>query len=88
MNPLEDLLQKKCPFKPWQFIEAKEVLDWLWYNVSDDELQKWHMESVHEKLDYYLFNYAYSKMGLKPISKCSTNEIEAELKRRKENKEL
>ena len=29
------------------------------------------MEVVHERLDHYLFNYAYNKMGLKPIGKCS-----------------
>lgn len=82
MSALEELLQKDCPFEPWQFIDAKMVLDWLWNNVSDAELQKLHMDSIHERLDYYLFNYAYDKMGLKPISKCSIEELEAELKRR------
>lgn len=83
MNPLEELLQKDCLFEPWQFLNAKMVLDWLWNNVPDAELQKWHMEGVHDRIDNYLFNYAYSKMGLKPISKCSVEELEAELKKRK-----
>lgn len=83
MSALKELLQKDCPFEPYQFIEAKIVLDWLWHNVPDAELQKWHMESVHERLDYYLFNYFYNKMGLKPISKCSINELEEELELRK-----
>ena len=83
MSALEQVLQKECPFEPWQFIDAKIVLDWLWYNVPDAELQKWHMEEVHDRLDYYLFNVAYNKMGLKPLSKCSISELEEELKRRK-----
>lgn len=83
MSALKELLQKDCPFEPYQFIEAKIVLDWLWHNVPDAELQKWHMEGVHERLDYYLFNYFYSKMRLKPISKCSINELEEELELRK-----
>lgn len=87
MSTLEELLQKDCPFEPWQFIECKVVLEWLWGNVNDAELQKWHMEGVHERLDYYLFNYAYNKMGLKPISRCSVEELEAELSRRKGSKD-
>lgn len=83
MDYLEELLQKDCPFEPWQFIEAKMVLDWLWNNVTDKDLQKWHMGNVHERLDYYLFHYAYNKMRLKPICKCSTEELESELKRRR-----
>lgn len=83
MNALEELLQKECPFEPWQFIDAKIVLDWLWNNVPDADLQKWHMEGIHNKLDYYLFNIAYNKMGLKPLNKCSIRELEEELKRRK-----
>lgn len=82
---LKELLQKDCPFEPWQFLEAKFVLDWLWENVPDTELQKWHMESIHERLDHYLFNYAYNKMGLKPIGKCSIDELEQEIERRKSN---
>ena len=85
MSVLDELLQKDCPFEPWQFIETKEVLEWLWNNIDDAELQKWHMESIHDRLNYYLFNYAYCKMGLKPISQCSISELEQELERRKEN---
>lgn len=85
MGALNELLQKDCPFEPWQFLEAKEVLEWLWNNVDDAELQKWHMENIHDRLNYYLFNYAYCKMGMKPISQCSISELEQELERRKEN---
>lgn len=82
-DALKELLQKDCPFEPWQFLEAKYVLDWLWENVPDPELQRWHMESIHERLDHYLFNYTYNKMGLKPIGKCSIDELEQEIERRK-----
>lgn len=87
MNALEELLQKDCPFEPWQFIEAREVLEWLWNNVNDVELQKWHMEAIHDRLNYYLFNYPYNKMGMKPISRCSVSELEQEIKRRKNKEE-
>lgn len=82
---LDELLEKDCPFEPWQFIETKEVLEWLWNNVNDAELQKWHMENIHDRLNYYLFHYTYRKMGMKPISKCSINELEQEIERRKSN---
>lgn len=87
MNTLEALIQKDCPFEPWQFLDAYAVLDWLWDNVDDVELRKWHMEGVHSRLNYYLFNYFYNKMGLKPIGKCSIAELEAEINRRKEEQQ-
>ena len=38
MDALKELLQKDCSFEPWQFLEAKYVLDWLWENVPDADL--------------------------------------------------
>lgn len=83
---LDELLKKECPFEPWMFLAAKEVLDWLTDNVDDSELNKLHVECILEKLDYYLFNYFYSKYGLKPIGKCSIEELELELENRKGEK--
>ena len=44
---LQELLEKDCPFKPYQFLEAKMVLNWLMKNVNDPELEK--------NMDYYCF---------------------------------
>lgn len=76
---LKDLLEKDCPFKPCQFLEAKMVLNWLLKNVNDPELEKIWIITALEKVDNYLFNYFYSKSRLKPLCKCSISEIKAEL---------
>lgn len=82
---LPELLEKDCPFKPYQFLEAKMVLDWLLKNVNDPELEKIWIITALDRVENYLFNYFYSKSGLKPLSKCSTAELEAELEKRKHN---
>lgn len=81
---LEDLLKKDCPFEPWQFLEAKMVLDWLLKNVNDSELDKIRTITIFDRVDDYLFNYFYAKSGLKPLSKCSVAELKDELKKRNE----
>ena len=82
---LPELLEKDCPFKPYQFLEAKMVLDWLLKNVNDPELEKIWIITALDRVENYLFNYFYSKSGLKPLSKCSITELEAELEKRKHN---
>ena len=47
MNALEELLQKECPFEPWQFIDAKIVLDWLW-NYGSIGLTKEHIKRLND----------------------------------------
>lgn len=87
-TPLEKLLQKDCPFAPYYFLLTQEVLKWLLDNVEDAELNKIWVESLTEKIDYYLFNYFYEKSGLKYQNKllkdCTIEELEVELKKRKE----
>ena len=83
MTALEELLQKDCDFEPWQFIDAKLVLDWLWDNVPDADLRKWHMANIHERLDFYLFECAMSKSKQKRLKDYSISELEQEIKRRK-----
>ncbi len=84
---LEDLLKKDSPFEPYQFLEAKMVLDWLFKNVNDSELDKIRIHTIFDRIDDYLFNYFYAKSGLKPISKCSVAELKAELKKKEMNYE-
>lgn len=82
---LPELLEKDCPFKPYQFLEAYLILEWLLKNVEDPDLEKLWVSVPLEKVSNYLFNYFYAKSGLKPLSKCSTAELEAELEKRKHN---
>lgn len=86
MKALEQLLQKKCPFEPSSFLLAEEVLKWLLNNVEDEELNKLHVVTITERIDYYLFNYFYEKSGARKIMKmlkdCSIEELKAELERR------
>jgi len=88
ITPLEQLLQKDCPFEPWMFLLTEEVLNWTLDNVEDAELNKLHVQTITERIDYYLFNYFYEKSGLKAqkrlLKDCTIAELEAELKRRKE----
>ena len=88
ITPLERLLQKECPFEPWMFLLTEEVLKWTLDNVEDAELNKLHVQTITERIDYYLFNYFYEKSGLKAqkrlLKDCTIAELEAELKKRKE----
>lgn len=39
-------------------------------------------QSFLERIEDTLFNIAYGKLGLKPISKCSVEELQEELNKR------
>ena len=72
---------KDCPFEAWQLIQAKEILQWLTKRqaISLDK------QSFLEKIEDTLFNIAYDKLGLKPISKCTIEELQEELNKRLNN---
>lgn len=72
------MTQEKCPFEAWQLIEAKEILNWVKVN-SQFGINSLNLIEIIEDL---LFNIAHNKLGLKPISKCSIQELQEELKRR------
>ena len=72
------MTQEKCPFEAWQLIEAKEILNWVKVN-SQFGIDSLNLIEIIEDL---LFNIAHNKLGLKPISKCSIQELQEELKRR------
>ena len=59
--------EEECPFEAWQLIQAREILD---------------KQSFLERIEDALFNIAYGKLGLKPISKCSVEELQEELNKR------
>ena len=66
------------PYEPWQLIQAKEIVSWIRNNGN------FSINSLNtlELVEDILFNEAYSKLGLKPIGKCTIQELQEELKRR------
>ena len=72
------MTQEECPFEAWQLIQAREILQWLteWKAMT---LEK---QSFLEMIEDTLFNIAYEKLGLKPIEKCSVEELQEELNKR------
>ena len=72
------MTQKECPFEAWQLIQAREILQWL-TEGTEMSLGK---QTFLERIEDTLFNIAYGKLGLKPISKCSGEELQEELNKR------
>lgn len=71
-------MHNNCPFEAWQLIQAKEILKWI-RSTNDFGLNS---TNVITSIEDVLFEMAYNKLGLKPISKCSIPELQEELKRR------
>ena len=69
---------KNVPYDAWQLIQAKEIIKWLRENSN------FSMNSLNtlELVEGILFDVAYNKLGLKPISKCTIQELQDELKKR------
>ena len=71
-------MKENCPFEAWQLIQAKEILKWVREN-SQFSINSINLIEIIEDL---LFNIAYDKLGLKPISKCTIQELQEELNKR------
>lgn len=69
---------KDCPFEAWQLIQAREVIQWL----TEGQAMSLDKQSFLERIEDTLFNIAYTKLGLKPISKCTVEELQEELDKR------
>lgn len=69
---------KACPFEAWQLIQAKEILNWI---RSENDLGL-NTTSVITGIEDLLFNIAHAKLGLKPIGKCTIQELQEELNKR------
>lgn len=69
---------KDCPFEAWQLIQAKEILKWVRDNCQ------FGINSINliEIIEDLLFNIAHAKLGLKPIGKCTIQELQEELNKR------
>ena len=72
------MIQKECPFEAWQLIQAREILQWL----TEWKATTLGKQSFLESIEDTLFNIAYDKLGLKPIGKCSVEELQQELNKR------
>ena len=88
---MEDNIYNKqeCPFEPWMLLAAYTVVKWV--HKESDNTKIFSSNGAAKdvtllNLENYLFNTAYDKVGAKPIGNCSIEELEQELKRRKENK--
>ena len=74
-------MKDNCPFEAWQLIQARMVLHWL----TEDQAMSLDKQSFLERIEDTLFNLAYEKLGLKPIGKCSIEELQEEIDRRMSN---
>lgn len=72
------MTQEECPFEAWQLIQAREVLQWL----TEGKAMSLDKQSFLERIEDTLFNMAYTKLGLKPIGRCSIEELQNELNKR------
>ena len=69
---------KECPFEAWQLLQARMVIQWL----TEGDIMSPYLISSLERIENQLFDLAYEKLGLKPIGKCSIQELQEELKKR------
>lgn len=67
-----------CPFEAWQLIQARDILKWF-RSVNNYGL---NTTNIIASIEDILFNIAYNKLGLKPISKCTIQELQEELNKR------
>lgn len=76
------MTQKECPFEAWQLIQTKEVIHWM----TKEKAMSLGKQSFLERIENTLFNIAYTKLGLKPICRCSIEELQEELNKRLGNR--
>ena len=76
------MIQEECPFDAWQLIQARKILQWL----TKEKAMSLGKQAFLESIENTLFNIAYDKLALKPIGKCSVEELQEELNKRLENR--
>ena len=69
---------KECPFEAWQLIQAREVIHWL----TKEKEMSLGKQSFLERIENTLFFFFFKKIGLKPICRCSLEELQEELNKR------
>jgi hypothetical protein len=74
---------KNCPYEAWQLLQAREIIQWL----TKGQKMSLDKQSMLERIESTLFNIAYDKLGLKPISKCTIEELQEELNKRLANEQ-
>ena len=74
------MTQEECPFEAWQLIQARKILQWL----TKGKAMSLGKQTSLERIEDTLFNIAYKKLDLKPNGKCSVEELQEELNKRRE----
>lgn len=59
-------------------MQAREFIQWL----TEGKAMTLGKQIFLERIEDTLFNIAYKKLGLKPIGKCSVEELREELNKR------
>lgn len=62
----------------WQLIQARKILQWL----TEGKAMSLGKQTFLERIEDTLFNIAYENLGLKPICRCSIEELQEELNKR------
>ena len=78
----------KPPFDASLLLTAYTVVKWVHIQSDREKIfssDGFAKHNILENLEDYLFQNAYDALGLKPISKCSIEELEEEIKRRTNN---
>ena len=70
--------REECPFEAWQLIQARKILQWLTKGKAMSLGKQTYLEMIEDTL----FNIAYKKLDLKPIGKCSIEELQEKLNKR------
>lgn len=79
---MNDFGYAKCPFRPHELMLAYTIVDWF---IGNSEKYNYDKSEKLESLKSDLFNIAYKDLSLKPIGKCSKEELLQEIERRKQN---
>ena len=72
------ITQEEFPFEAWQLIQARQILQWL----AKGQHLSLGQSTFLERIEDTLFQLAYTKLGLKPICRCSIKELQEELNKR------
>ena len=70
--------KRECPFEAWQLLQARKILQWL----TEGQAMSLGQSTFIERIEDALFQLSYTKLGLKPICRCSLEELQEELNKR------
>lgn len=77
---------EECHYKEaWMPITAYSIIKWLRENNDENRIytSSQRVEEALDEIQNYLFNECYKSLSVKPIGKCSIEELEEELRKRR-----